>query len=395
VLQSVARAGTAITAYTRFGYPRDLPKKLWKFGNLDIPGEDVIDGIVYRRMATPNEGRTHIPVDRYMQRYAEELEQIVLRERPEIIHAASAFLVGIPAVTVARRLGIPSVYEVRGLWEVTHVSRDPNWEETGQHAAYVRLETEAAMAADAVLTLTGALKQELIRRGVPEAKITVVPNSVDTERFVPVERDEELARRLGVDGTPIVGYIGSFVDYEGLDELLDAAAIVLDRGTDFRLLLVGDGVEFPRLRALVRDLDLDDQVIMPGRVPFEDVHRYYSLVDVVAFPRKPWPVTEMVSPMKPFEAMAMEKALLVSSVDALTEIVADGETGIVFEKGNIDSLADALERLVQNAALRERLGKNARAWVVNNRRWDQAGATIQHVYRTVRRPIPAGADLER
>ncbi|HEY7033059.1 MAG TPA: glycosyltransferase family 4 protein, partial [Thermomicrobiales bacterium] len=296
VLQSVNRAGFSLVAYTRLGYPWDLARQAAKWRDFDGPAEDVIDGIVYRRLPTRTEGRRQLPIDRYLARYAEEFEAVVRRERPEILHAASAYLVGVPTAAVARRLGIPFVYEVRGLWEVTHVSRDPAWAESDQYAAYVRLETQAAQAADAVLTLTNGLKQELVRRGVPEQKIAVVPNSVDTDRFVALEPDRELARRLGVEGKRIVGYVGSFVDYEGLDDLLHAAAVVIDRGVDVRLLLVGDGAESSRLRDLVADLELTEHVIMPGRVPFEDVQRYYSLVDVAVFPRKPWPVTEMVSP---------------------------------------------------------------------------------------------------
>jgi glycosyltransferase involved in cell wall biosynthesis len=147
------------------------------------------------------------------------------------------------------------------------------------------------------------------------------------------------------------------------------------------LLIVGDGQELEKLRELVIDLELEDHVILPGRVPFEDVQRYYSLIDIAVFPRKPLPVTEMVSPMKPFEAMAMEKAIIVSSVGALEEVVIDGETGVIFEKGNIDSLVEALARTVNDPELCARLGKNAREWVVANRTWDGAAQRTVDIYR--------------
>ncbi|MEA2595996.1 MAG: hypothetical protein QOF01_2465, partial [Thermomicrobiales bacterium] len=263
-------------------------------------------------------------------------------------------------------------------------SREPAWKDSEQYEAYVRLETQAATGADAVITLTEALKAELIRRGVAAERITVVPNSVDPDQFAALPRDCQLEQELGLVGKRTVGYVGSFTQYEGLDDLLHAAGIAIDRGLDdLRLLLVGDGLELPRLRGLVADLELQDHVIMPGRVPFDDVQRYYSLIDVAAFPRKPLPVTEMVSPMKPFEAMAMEKAILVSSVGALAEIVRDGETGVVFEKGDVDSLVAAIERMVADPGLCARLGKNAREWVVANRSWERAARTTTDLYRKV------------
>ncbi|MEA2524593.1 MAG: hypothetical protein QOF73_1820 [Thermomicrobiales bacterium] len=384
LLTSLQAAGMNVRAYTRFGYPWDSSRRQKIEPLTDFPDEDVVDGITYHRLRTLEAGWGQVSVDRYMEAYADELERVARIERPAVIHAASNFMVGIPAVVAARRLGLPVIYEVRGMWEVTRESREPAWKDSEQYEAYVRLETQAATGADAVITLTEALKAELIRRGVPAERITVVPNSVDPDQFAALPRDCQLEQELGLVGKRTVGYVGSFTQYEGLDDLLHAAGIAIDRGLDdLRLLLVGDGLELPRLRDLVTDLELQDHVIMPGRVPFADVQRYYSLIDVAAFPRKPLPVTEMVSPMKPFEAMAMEKAILVSSVGALAEIVRDGETGVVFEKGDVDSLVAAIERMVADPGLCARLGKNAREWVVANRSWERAARTTTDLYRKV------------
>ena len=259
----------------------------------------------------------------------------------------------------------------------------PYWMGSEEYEVEANLERQAAAEADAVITLTAAMKRELVSRGVPAEKIVVVPNSVDPHLFKPLSRDPELEQLLGLDNQPVVGYVGTFAPYEGLDDLLHAACIVIDRGVNLRLLLVGDGREMKRIRALVADLELEKEVILTGRVPFEEVQRYYSLIDVAAFPRKPQPVTEIVSPLKPFEAMAMEKAVLVSSVAALAEIVRAGETGIVFEKGNIDDLADQLELLMNDAELRRRMGRNAREWVITNRTWERAGAQVVELYRSL------------
>jgi PEP-CTERM/exosortase A-associated glycosyltransferase len=383
ILQGLRNAGMNMLPYTRFGYPWDAARRK----KLDpIPAyadRDEADGITYHRLRTLDTGWGQVPLDCYMQSAAEAVEQAIRVERPSIVHAASNYITGLPSVVAALRLGLPVVYEVRGLWEITRASREPAWKTSDQYEAYVRLETEAANGADAVITLTEALKAELVGRGVPAERITVVPNSVDPDLFTAEPRDRDLEHELGFAGRRVVGYVGSFTGYEGLDDLLHATTVVIDRGVDLRLLLVGDGAELPRLRELVAELELGDHVVMPGRVPFADVHRYYSLIDVAVFPRKPLPVTEMVSPMKPFEAMATKKAILVSSVGALAEIVQDGETGLVFQKGDIDSLADALERMVRDPDLCRRLGENAREWVVANRSWQRAAATVVDVYRSV------------
>jgi PEP-CTERM/exosortase A-associated glycosyltransferase len=393
-LRGLTAAGMEMAVYTRRGYPWDSLRRKKVFPLPEIADADEIDGIVYHRIQTTDEGWGQVPFDSYLAAYAAALERVVRAERPSIIHAASNFMVGVPNVIVGRRLGIPVVYEVRGMWEVTRVSREPFWMNSDHYRAYVHMETDAARGADVVITLTNALKEELVERGVPADKIAVVPNSVDPSQFSAIPRDEELARELGLEGKRVVGYIGTLVQYEGLDDLLNAAAVALDQGIDFRLLIVGDGQEMTKLRELVTDLELDDHVILPGRVPFEDVQRYYSLIDVAIFPRKPLPVTEMVSPMKPFEAMAMEKAIVVSSVRALAEIVEDGETGVIFEKGDIDSLVEALDRTVNDPELCARLGKNARKWVVSNRTWEGAAQRTLDIYRQLQGAIATDSTQE-
>ena len=188
------------------------------------------------------------------------------------------------------------------------------------------------------------MRDELVRRGVDPATITLLPNSCDPERFTPRGRDAALAARLGIPASvPVIGYIGTFVQYEGLEDLVAACAMLHGRGRDFRLMLIGNenvsgtekGPITAEIERIAAEAGLSDRLIMPGRVPHEEVAAYYSLIDIAPFPRKPQPVTEMVSPMKPLEALAMEKAVVVSSVAALTEMIADEETGLVFAKGDI------------------------------------------------------------
>jgi glycosyltransferase involved in cell wall biosynthesis len=194
-----------------------------------------------------------------------------------------------------------------------------------------------------------------------------------------------LAADLGInDETAVIGYIGTFVDYEGLEDLVSAAAIVRRTHSNFKILLVGaESVVETSLGPVTRKINetvekegLKDHIILAGRVPHSEVERYYSLIDIAPFPRKPWRVCEMVSPMKPLEAMAMKKAVIVSSVQALAEMVQHEVTGLVFEKANIESLAETIIRLIGDRKLRAQLGENAREWVKNERTWEYSTKEI-------------------
>jgi glycosyltransferase involved in cell wall biosynthesis len=238
-----------------------------------------------------------------------------------------------------------------------------------------------ARQADHVITITTAMKEEIRSRGVPDNKISIAFNSVDPARFTPRAPNKALAGKLGIpSGVPVIGYVGSFVDYEGLDDLITATAGLKQAGLDFRLLLVGDGEAFETIHAQVQSLALDDKVILTGRVPHEEVEDYYSLVDIAPFPRKPWRVCELVSPLKPFEAMALEKVVVVSSTRALKEIVDHDRTGFVFEKGNVDSLRHVLNMLIRYPEKHLNVGKTAREWVARERSWDVAGKVCTSCY---------------
>jgi glycosyltransferase involved in cell wall biosynthesis len=208
----------------------------------------------------------------------------------------------------------------------------------------------------------------------------VLPNGVHTDRFERRPRDPELAAELGVVGKTVIGYAGGLVDYEGLDLLLRAVHELVSRRDDLHLVVVGDGPVEGRLHALAGELGLGRHVTFTGRVPHDDVARYLSLVDIAPFPRLPLPVCEAISPIKPFESMAMGKAVIVSSVAALTEIVDDGNTGLVFEKGSASDLARVIERYADDPELRARMGDNARTWVRAERDWSHITGIVDDVY---------------
>jgi len=376
--RALREAGCDLRAATRLGFPLDFKKNPVE----DAPELDEIDGVPYLRLLTRDRGYGAAPLPDYLRDYAEAVVGLARDVRPSIIHAASNFMNGVVGNFAAAALGLPSVYEVRGLWEITRLSRQPEWGGSDQFRMLRRMETQAALDATAVITITAALRGELIDRGVPPERITVVPNSVDPDRFAPRPRDAELERRLGLSGRVVIGYVGSVVDYEGLDDLLGALSVLQSKGVDgWSALVVGDGEAMPALRDAVAERGLADRVHLVGRVAHDEVERYYSLIDVVPYPRKPLPVCEMVSPIKPFEAMAMAKAVTASSVAALAEIVDDGETGLLFEKGDVEDLAAKLERLVLDSDLRKALGERAREWVIRERSWSAVARRVEELYR--------------
>lgn len=375
----IKNSGWDIRPYTRPGFPFDFKAELQ---GQELPTADEIDGIVYRRLF--DAARHGMNEVEYLIHSVQLWEKVIEEELPEIVHAASNYVTALPAMIAARRKGIPFIYEVRGFWEITRSSRDNNFVNTDKYRFMELFETLVSCHADHVITITSAMKDELIIRGVPAEKISIAYNSVDPARFTPAPKNITLAERLGIPkDVPVIGYIGSFVDYEGLDDLVRAAAGLKAEGHDFRLLLVGDGAVFESLQQQVTELELEGFVIMTGRVPHDEVEDYYSLIDIAPFPRKPWEVCELVSPLKPFEAMALEKAVVASNTKALLEIVDHNRNGMVFQKGDAKSLQETLGTLLSDPAQRTQLGRNAREWINSERSWDVAGKTVVQSYSAV------------
>lgn len=382
LLTGVQKAGDyKMHGVSRPGYPSDHAMHISQPLPSPIPTVDIVDDIEYFSL-DQKVRRSSLTTSEYIEVYAKEVEKVAKNKNASIIHAAANYPNGLAASLAARRLGIKSVYEVRGLWEITRLSRQEGWDKTDQFHFMAKMEAEACNAADAVITITEALKDLMVARGVDASKISVAPNCVHTDLFSPLEKNQVLAKELGIQENDIViGYIGSIVNYEGLDDLLDALALLVKDGVkNFKFLLVGDGAVLDELKEQVRTLDLGDYVIITGRVPHEDVQRYYSLVDITPFPRKPYLVCEAVSPLKPFEAMASQKAVIVSSCAALTEIIEDNYNGLVFEKGNIVSFKNTIKKLINDDVLRATLAANGRDWVVKERDWTTSSEKLKNVY---------------
>ncbi|MDP5138519.1 glycosyltransferase family 4 protein [Rheinheimera baltica] len=391
VATGLASKGYEVYAITRPGFPVDIKAE---FAENYPAASEVLDGVTYLRSYEPIRSNNLLPqklrplavsganyITQAMHVYYRQFSQL----RPSIVMAASNFITALPALLAARMLNIPFIYEVRGFWEVTRMSREPEYAKTSSYNLAVQMEAIVAQEAEHVFTLTEAMREELIRRGVSADRVQLLPNSTYPEKFHPRGRDKDLATKLAIPSeVPVIGYIGTFVDYEGLEDMAAACGLLKQRGYEFRLMVVGNentsgtdqGPITTGIRQYAQDNGFEDWLIMPGRVPHDVVESYYSLIDIAPFPRKPVPVCEMVSPMKPLEAFAMEKAVVASDVRALEEMVLNNKTGLLFEKGNIKSFADTLEKLIVSPDLRQRLGKAGRQWVIENRDWRFIGDII-------------------
>jgi glycosyltransferase involved in cell wall biosynthesis len=367
-------AGIDLVCLTRPGFPSDIKRDLTA-----VSPTSQIDAVTYHRISEPRwtgPGRSRT----YATDAADVLEAEFRKHRPQAVIAASNHVNALPALIAGRRCGIPMAYEVRGFWEITNTSRDPASEASMAHQLKIRIDAKLAAMADHVFTLSQTMKDELIRRKVPEGKITLVPNACDPDTFRPRPRDLTLAAQYDLpEAVPIIGYVGSFVDYEGLDDLTRACVQLRQQAHQFRLVLVGasEGQLVDRIRKIAVEGGLEDWLILPGRVPHDQVEAWYSLIDIAPFPRKPVAVTELVTPLKPLEAMAMEKAVVMSSVAAMAEMVEDGVTGLVFQKGSAEALAGALARVLVDPELRSTLGRHARAFVAAERSWAKMGERVR------------------
>ncbi|MCK7544314.1 glycosyltransferase [Marinobacter bryozoorum] len=376
------QAGFKVRATTRPGFPWDAGTKGLKRGY----HESEVDGITYAACAGWNLNKT--PLDYYLAEAADHYLREAQTSGAEVIAAASNYITALPALMAARRLGLPFVYEVRGLWEVTQASTQPEWAGSERYQLMRELEQQAALEADLVITLTEELADELASWGVPRERIEVVPNAVNAERFQPMAADAAIAKELKLKpGVPVIGYAGSAVAYEGLELLMEAMATLKKNGQAFTFVLVGDGKVIDTVKAKAKELGIEKECRFTGRVPFEEVPRYLSCMDILPIPRLSSAVTEMVSALKPLEAMAMGKALVLSDVSPHTTMAGpNGERARLFTKDSAQALSEALQALIDSPEERARLGQAARAWIEQERTWNHVtrryADALQHVRRS-------------
>jgi PEP-CTERM/exosortase A-associated glycosyltransferase len=347
------------------------------------PMEEV-DGFTFHRTPSASALLERLPLGSHfsvIQGLSARLKEVIPHLRPDVIHAHSPSLTGIAALAAARRFGLPVVYEMRASWEDGAVDHGVARAGGLRYRMSRGLETWVLRRADAVTTICEGLRRDIVSRGIPEAKVTVIPNAVDPVRFrTDGQPSPDLARRLGLEGARVVGFIGSFYAYEGLNLLLQALPGMLERLPSIRLLLVGGGYEEQALRRQAAEARIADKVVFAGRVPHEEVQDYYNLVDVFAYPRHRTRLTETVTPLKPLEAMAQGRAVVASDVGGHRELIRDGETGRLFQADNPAALAEAVLGVLQDRDLTASMRAKARRFVETERSWTASVRRYAGVY---------------
>ena len=357
--------------------------------NCSVMQEDA-DGLHFYRTPKPTGLLAKLPGGdpfAVMGAIEKRLLELAKELRPDVIHAHSPVLDAVPAIRVGRKLGIPVVYEIRAFWEDAAVDHGSTKEGSLRYKLTRALETWAVKKADAVTVICEGLRNDLAMRGIPPGKITVIPNAVDVDKFaVGGKPDATLKMKLGLGSSRVLGFIGSFYAYEGLDLLIAALPAILKQMPDVKVLLVGGGPQDAALKQQVMALDLTSRVVFAGRVPHDEVNRYYDLIDVLVYARHPMRLTNLVTPLKPLEAMAQGRLMVASDVGGHKELIQDGKTGVLFRAGSAGDLASKVVGLLKYEQGWDSMKRNGRAFVEAERNWAASVARYRAVYGSLVKP---------
>jgi glycogen synthase len=345
------------------------------------PQVEVVDGLTFYRTAKPAASPSPLAEWREIRALAAGIDALIDAWKPDILHAHSPVLTALAALGVAKRRQIPFIYEIRAFWEDAAVGNGTGTEGSLRYRATKALETYAVRRADAVAVICEGLKTDLLTRGIAADKIMVSPNGVDLELFGdPPPPDTALAESLGLIGADVIGFIGSFYDYEGIDDLIAAMPALQAQRPNAHLLLVGGGPMEAALRTQAQSSPAAANIHFVGRVPHDQVERYYSLIDILAYPRKKMRLTDLVTPLKPLEAMAQRRLVAASDVGGHRELIQDGVTGTLFAPDSPPAIAQALAELLDKRAIWDERRDIARKFVEQDRNWSSNISRYQPVY---------------
>jgi glycogen synthase len=348
----------------------------------DGPAEETVEGLVFVRTPGVRKGPPILNEWLEVGSFARAIDKVCDDWQPDLLHAHSPAICGMAALRVARRRGIPLVYEIRAFWEDAAVGNGTGTEGSFKYRLIRGLENHVVAGANAVVTICEGLRHDLIERGVEPAKLSIMPNGVDLGLFGrPVPKDPALAEHLRLLEGPIIGFIGSFYDYEGIDDLIAAMPMLTARLPGAKLLLVGGGPMEAALRVQAEASPARDAIRFVGRVPHSEVERYYALVDVMAYPRKKIRLTDLVTPLKPLEAMAQRQLVAASDVGGHRELMTDGVTGTLFAPDDPAACAAALADLLSSPEQWEARRAAGLAHVAANHDWARNIHRYQDVYQ--------------
>lgn len=349
--------------------------------------QERVDGLIFERTPSNLGALSKVPLAKHLaliNHLSKRLRQVVKVTKPDLIHAHSPALNALSALRVGRALRVPVVYEIRAFWEDAAADHGTAREWGLRYLMSRALETRAAARAAAVTTICDGLRNDLVLRGIPGDKVVVIPNAVESERFCErAEADTSLMQEYGLTAGHTLGFAGSLYAYEGVDLLIKAVCQISAAVPAVRLLVVGGGPQEKALRELSRRRGLGDVVHFTGRVPHAEMARYYSVMDVMVYPRIARRLTELVTPLKPLEAMAMRKLVVASDVGGHRELIRHGETGFLFPAGSVDALAESVVTVLKGPRSWESVLSSARHYVEMERSWARSVARYQDVYSRI------------
>ena len=340
------------------------------------------DGIEYFRTCIPNRSRLFDIHGNYEIRFVNAVHRrildVVKANNVNIIHAHSPSLLGLAAIWASKKMGLKVVYEIRAFWEDAAVASGKYQEHSFKYKLVKNLETFVCKHVPRIVTISQAMKNDLVFRGIPAKKVFVVPNGIDLGILNKPVQDSSLASRLGLVGKTVFGYLGTFYDFEGISDLIEAIVKLHETEKEAVLLLVGGGERESSIIKRLMDLDVD-YIIFVGKVPHEMVVEYYKIMDVIVYPRKSTKVTELTTPLKPLEAMALGKPVICSAVGGLVELVGS-DNGLFFTPGNLDALVDICRYFLRNFSSLKKLAKRGEERAIKERRWDRIVKEYESVY---------------
>jgi PEP-CTERM/exosortase A-associated glycosyltransferase len=350
----------------------------------DSPSIQEVDGLVFYRSQQATGWQAKLPIINQwsiVDSLTKRLDEIVPELKPDILHAHSPALNGLAALKIAKKYQLPLVYECRAFWEDAAVDHGTTSEGSLRYRLTKMLETHVFKNADAVTTICEGLRSDIVSRGVPASKITVIPNAVDIEKFTfGVEADWDLRTQLNLHGKIVLGFIGSFYAYEGLPLLLEALPKIVANQPETKLLLVGGGPQEELIKQKTKELGLGESVIFTGRVPHDQVQDYYNQVDIFVYPRLSMRLTDLVTPLKPLEAMAQGRLVVASDVGGHKELIDDKVTGRLFKAGDADQLAETVLDLLGNKSVWQAMRLAGRQFVELERNWANSVSRYNNIY---------------
>ena len=367
-----------ITGVSRYGYPYDKKKEYYEHCEDNFS----LDNIKYDKLKDGNDNRNNYNLTDYLKKYIIETIKYAWINNINIIHAASDYWNGIAALYASKYLGIKSIYEVRGLWEESTVTFKPHLFKSDMLKMRSTMELLVCKNVNQVITINDNLKKELIDKGVKENNIKVLVNGVDTDTFKPNFPTSTMIK-LKIPKNKynlIIGYIGSIIDYEGLEYIVRSLKILKNSNIKCKLILVGGGNKLKELMDLAKTLGVKDDIMYLGKKPHKEIIELYNVFDLVIYPRKNLQVCRSTSSSKVYEAMSMQKCIIVSDLPAWREVIEEGKTGLYFEPDNVKDLIEKIKLVINNKQKRNNLGKRARVWVIKNRSWKSISLNLKEIY---------------